>query len=575
MIHHFEVDGVPAVFAHRAGRLSAGLVFRVGQADETLARTGITHLVEHLALHRQGVADYHFNGATGSLHTHFHLDGSEQDVSSFLLGVCQSLAQLPMDRLETEKAILRTEETGRSTGPAEAMGLWRYGAQGHGLVSYPEWGITGLGPQEVQQWADTWFTRGNAALWVAGERVPAGLRLPLRAGARMPVPAATSALPTTPAYFNGGTGQVLFDAVLPHGAATSLYASGLERELFRTLRQEGGYSYTATAGCAHRGDGWSVVTALADALPEQQDAVLGGFIDVLARLEAVGLAQHDLDSIRSRADEAHLLPDADAERLHRYAADLLSGLPLRSVEELRAELWAATAQDVHAIARQAPAAGLLRVPLGRRADWAGYTAAPTTSTSAVAGRRHRSRAKDGPDLVISSEGVSLVDAEGALTVRYDSCAAMLSWPDGGRRLIGTDGIALELEPGCFAVDVQSLATVDAAVPAAAVVRMPARGARPAPNAGAAVGASAATVPATGAAQPFGRGQRFALAALTAVTWLWGAIAVFMVLGEAGQPGVGAADWAVVGFTWVIEAALVWSVIKRRRRRSRAAAPSPR
>nr|WP_117212210.1 insulinase family protein [Allorhizocola rhizosphaerae] len=30
--------------------MAAGLVFRVGQADETLATHGISHLVEHLAL---------------------------------------------------------------------------------------------------------------------------------------------------------------------------------------------------------------------------------------------------------------------------------------------------------------------------------------------------------------------------------------------------------------------------------------------------------------------------------------------------------------------------------------------
>ncbi|MFD0528262.1 hypothetical protein ACFQ1I_16135 [Kitasatospora arboriphila] len=38
MIHRFEVDGVPALHAPRPGRTTAGLVFRVGSADETLAR---------------------------------------------------------------------------------------------------------------------------------------------------------------------------------------------------------------------------------------------------------------------------------------------------------------------------------------------------------------------------------------------------------------------------------------------------------------------------------------------------------------------------------------------------------
>ncbi|GAA2250871.1 hypothetical protein GCM10010430_37220 [Kitasatospora cystarginea] len=567
MIHQFEVDGVPAVFVQRPGRFAAGLVFRVGWADETLARHGVTHLVEHLALYRSGVADHHLNGTTGPLHTHFHLEGTEADVSSFLLSVCQSLTALPMERLETEKDILRTEEAGRSPGAAEATGQWRYGAQSHGLCSYPEWGLHGVDERAVQQWADTWFTQGNAALWVAGERLPQGLRLPLRPGRRMPVPAATSALPVTPAYFSGGKGQVLFETVLPRSTATALYAACLDREFFRVLRQEGGYSYTATAAQAHRGDGWSTVVALADALPEQQDAVLGGFVDVLARLAAVGVPQHELDALRRRVDEEYTQPDAEAGRLSGLAADLLSGLPPRTIEELRAELWSTTAEEVHAVARQAHAAGLLRVPNGRRADWAGYTAAPTTSSVAVAGKRHRSREKDAPDLVLGPEGVSLVDDEGAATVRYDACAAVLNWPDGGRRLIGTDGITIQLEPGCFDVDVQSLAMVDAAVPAHALVRMPPRQQRPAaPRTAAAQAAKAAP-----AGPPFTKVQRFMLTVFTAAAWVWGVILAFAVAGAAGDTSMltDPATYVLYGVMGAVEAALIRSVLRRRRLRKAA------
>ncbi|MDH6125189.1 insulinase family protein [Kitasatospora sp. GP82] len=563
MIHHFEVDGVPGVFAQRPGRLAAGLVFRVGQADEPLARAGITHLVEHLALHRSGVADHHFNGATGALYTHFHLEGTEQDVSSFLLSVCQSLTALPMERLETEKSILRTEESGRGPGPAEAFGVWRYGAQGHGLVSYPEWGVPGLDPQTVQQWADTWFTQGNAALWVSGEYLPAGLRLPLHPGRRMPVPAATSALPQTPAYFAEGQGQVLFNAVLPRSAATSLYALCLERELFRELRQEGGHSYTATAACAHRGDGWSVVTGLADALGEQQDAVLGGFVDVLARLAAVGIPQNELDTVRGRADEAYTSPEADAGRLPGYAADLLGGLPLRSAEELRAELWAVTPGEVHEAARQAQASGLLRVPAGRRADWAGYAAAPLGSESAVHGTGHSAREEGGPELVVGAEGVSLVCGDELATVRYRECAAMLSWPDGGRRLIGADGITVALEPEDFEVDAHTLATVDSAVPPQAVVRMPPRAPRPPrPSAPAPKPAAAPAEP----APVFGRGQRVLLAVFTVLAWLWGGITLLVLLTMDKQSVGDPAAWFVNAMLLAIEAGLVRAVLRRRRRR---------
>ena len=50
-----SVDGVPVFWTESGDEMLAGLVFRVGRADESLARGGITHLVEHLALYPLGV----------------------------------------------------------------------------------------------------------------------------------------------------------------------------------------------------------------------------------------------------------------------------------------------------------------------------------------------------------------------------------------------------------------------------------------------------------------------------------------------------------------------------------------
>lgn len=381
-IHATEVDGIPTLFAYATGPMRAGLVFRVGVADETLARSGITHLVEHLALHRQGLADYHFNGATKGAFTHFHAEGAEHEIVAYLEGVCASLTDLPMERLETEKEILRTEEARREPGQ---LPLWRYGAQGYGLVSYPEWGVRELRPEDLGHWAQTWFTRDNAVLWIAGERLPAGLSLKLPAGHRRPMPAVTSALPTTPAYFSDGKGGVLLDSVVGDSTAARLYAGVLERELSRSLRQEGGYSYTAATDYTSRRDGFAVVTAFADALPAKQDAVLGGFLDVLAALQAGRIAQGDLDAVRARADATLTAPDAAVRRLPGAAEDLLAHRPPRGFDELRSELWAITPQHLYGVALEAAGTALLQAPAGHGADWAGYAQAPTGSTYAVTG----------------------------------------------------------------------------------------------------------------------------------------------------------------------------------------------
>ncbi|MFF8944211.1 insulinase family protein [Streptomyces sp. NPDC014864] len=582
-VHLTETDGIPTLFAHAAGPMRAGLVFRVGVADETLARAGVTHLVEHLALHRQGLADYHYNGTTKAAFTHFHVEGAEHEVVAYLQGVCASLAALPMDRLETEKEILRTEESRREH---PQLPLWRYGAQGRGLVSYPEWGVRSLGPQDVADWAQTRFTRGNAVLWVAGERLPAGLALGLPAGPRRPLPVVTSALPDTPAYFSDGTGGVLLDAVVTDGTAARLYAGVLERELSRALRQEGGYSYTAATDYTPRRDGFALVTAFADALPAKQDAVLGGFVDVLAALQVGRIGQADLDAARTRADGALTASDAAVRRLPGAAEDLLAGRPSRTLDELRSELWAVTPAHLHAVAVEAAGTALMQVPGGHSADWAGYTAAPTSSSYAVTGQRFASRNRDGSTLVVGEEGVSVTEGardgtERAATVPYRACAAMLSWPDGGRRLIGTDGLVVDVEPGLYGVDAHTMAVVEAAVPPAAVVRLPPRQRTPAPEPGTergtepgaasdGSGVNGAGSPQRGAPTRRTGRQTAALVVLGLLGGLFGLLALVFTVFGGGDPETSTGEWvAIAGFLWGVTGLLAWPAVWILRRTRRA------
>ena len=91
LVGHTTTQGIPTLYAPRQGEITAGLFFRVGRADETLATAGITHLVEHLALHRLGLTDLHYNGATANTYTLFHVTGSEEDVVTHLNSVCAAL----------------------------------------------------------------------------------------------------------------------------------------------------------------------------------------------------------------------------------------------------------------------------------------------------------------------------------------------------------------------------------------------------------------------------------------------------------------------------------------------------
>jgi predicted Zn-dependent peptidase len=571
-IHHAEVDGVPVLFAHHPGPVRAGLIFRVGVADETLGRTGLTHLVEHLALHRQGLADYHFNGATKAAFTHFQVQGTEPEVVAYLHNVCVCLTNLPMERLETEKEILRAEEAGRE---ASQLPMWRYGARGYGLASYPEFGVPQLRSDDVRQWAESWFTSDNAVLWIAGERIPAGLALRLPRGRRRPMPTVTSALPECPAYFSDGTGGILLDAVVGDRSAARLYAGVLGRALFRALRQEGGYSYTATAGYGSRRDGFALVTAFADALPEKQDAVLGEFVDVLAGFQVGRIEQADLDAVRAHADAALTAPDAAAQRLPAAAELLLAGRPPHGLDQLRAELWAATLPDLHAVAREAADTALAQVPRGERLDWAGFAPAPVHSSYAVEGRHFAAASGDGTTLVVGREGVSLVGNGGPATVLYRACAARLGWPDGGRRLIGDDGLSVPVEPELYGVDPQTLAGIDAAVPPSSVVWLPPRQARPRP-AIAAVPRSEKGRPGNsrrGATSPAARtrGQTAVMVGFGVIAGLWSCLALLMTVVGADDPQTTTGEWIVISvFSWLVAAALAWPAWRILRRTRPAA-----
>jgi predicted Zn-dependent peptidase len=472
-MYQTDVDGVPTLVASNSGQTVAGLVFRVGRADETLARSGLTHLTEHLALHPLGLTDYHYNGSTGPVTTSFHIAGSGEDVAAFLSKVCDSLTELPMDRLETEKSIIRTEWSTRKNSVYQNMPLWRYGACGYGLLSYSEPGVVMITAEELDHWRRMWFTRENAVLWVAGE-IPAGLRLRLPEGQRRAVPAPTSSLPQRPAHFPEEHNVVALQTLVRRGPAVPVYAEVLERNLFRDLRQEGGYSYSVATDIEPRGDGWTTVTAGVDALPEKLDAALGGFIDVLARLRAGRIESADMESYRAKRADVLRDPHAEAGVLPAAAFDLLVGEPPRNLEQRMADLDAVTIADVHAVAVQAWDEALLMVPEDRDASWAGFVTAPMESTEALAGNRIASKQTERLGLFITPQGVTRLYDDHPATVRYDQVAAMLVWPDGGRRLIGNDAVVVQIEPTLWELPEGAIGWLDMCVPAERHVRQPPR-----------------------------------------------------------------------------------------------------
>lgn len=477
-VRQTTLNGIPVLLcpALPGSRQYAGITFRVGMADEPLARAGITHLIEHLALHRLGVSDVHHNGATGTTVTHFLIQGSASEAVEFIHSTCESLHNLPFERLETEKSILDAEASHHGFGRARRPAASRYGARGYGVPGFAELGLPALTPDGLREWASTYFTRDNAVLWFSGDDVPAGIDPLLPAGRRRPLPTPSSALPTTPAYVSGGPqGLVGLSAVVRRGPEAMLFTELLERELFKHLRHEGGLSYAISADYAVRDAEYAEIHATADALPATQDKLISSLIGILAGLRAGDIDPGLLEVARSRLLEARQAPDAVAQALPGLAADLLFGRQISAEAALLDRLRTLTADDLHAAAAEALDSALLILP-GHSLDAAAAGYAPVSTGSAVTAIGYSYRGFDDPgtQLVVGALAVSLHSHGSIATVKYAECVAMQAWPDGARHLWDRDGFRVAIEPNFFDAPEGYLAPLDAAIPAECVVWQPAR-----------------------------------------------------------------------------------------------------
>ncbi|MEI7056129.1 insulinase family protein [Nocardioides sp. CCNWLW239] len=475
------VDGVPLLLASKTGPVTGGICFRVGYADEALPVAGITHLVEHLALHGSDLADQHSNGHTTEQWTYFHATGTSEEVVTFLNDVCAGLRNLPTGRIDTEKSILRTEASrGGRGGIHSAMRTWRYGARGPGLIGQDEEGLFRIGAAEVEEWARTWFTSGNAVAFLTLDEVPETLSLELPPGGRRPVALPPETLPSKPAWFCGGFDGIVLDAMVRRSMAAHVFSGVATRVLMRELRRDQGLSYDA--GCSYdRIDAAHArLTIYADALEEKSGVVVSVVAEILAGMRAGQIDQADVDAIRKQLRAETDIPDLGAAMLASTAIGLLLDADVFDPRD-SSELERVTVEDVAAVARELWSDALISIPGGH--GFGGASRAPHLSESAVEGTVFASLVRDGHELIIGADGVSRSMPGSVVTVRFDALAAMVAVPDGARRLIAEDALAVVVEPTLW----KGLSTeivkrdIDSRVPAGLVLPYPARAAEVVPE----------------------------------------------------------------------------------------------
>jgi hypothetical protein len=451
-VHRTEIDGVPVFWHNAPGRLRASLIFAVGTAHETFLETGITHLVEHLAMRPLRTSRYDNDANTGVLHTSFDVTGSTDTVVQHLHRVCASLGRLDTGPLEWARTRL-TAGAGPGATAWLPSSLW-FGNQAYGLSGNVQLAAVCATPARIHDWCAERFQRGNAALALSGPP-PEGLRLPLRRGRRQQPPAAVPFDLPTPAKSvvpNGVVGCALVVWTAPMACAAGVLITRLAARLRRL-------------------DGLGHDIAFDHQPVDRRRAVLGFGTDIAdkhaavvieaIRAELAGLARSGPTEDELAADRASLAeqlgdPEFASHRAVDAAMSELTGWP-SAVEHQRAVLAGLDAAQVAAAAREL-AEGLVICAPERRLP-ADLPDLPGSPLPEIEGREVKralvgSTSPPGLRLVVGEEGLA-TRYDGATVpvsvVRYDDLAGVgIERTDGQLpilHLFGHHGGAITLRPG--------------------------------------------------------------------------------------------------------------------------------
>jgi len=464
------VDGVPVFWVNVPGPLRAMLMFRIGVIDETLPTRGITHLVEHLAMFvpTQTAATVNRMNARVELHrTRFMAAGSVDEIATFLGDLTSNLAALPLDRLEDEKKILRTEAANKTHGSAKNIWNFRFGARGPGVADYEEFGLRWLGHQPVADWAAANFTAGNAVLWLSGPP-PLALRLNLPSGPRRVLPPVEPLDFATPAIYQQGDRWVVLSMLGSRGIALAVGARVLDGRIRDRLRNQQALAYAANANYERLDARIAEVTAFADSLGHNAREAAEAMATVTRALAEDGPKSEELATALAERRRASEDPDSALGRLEVEAIEELDGLEPKTAEELDAEAEALTPTLVSEAFRSAIATSYLAVPINVEMSLAGFTPVPAGNGNRIKGTEMSAPPEAGhADLIDYSEvGISVTSPDQTVTgMKWEEVAVGLRWNDGRRTLIGSDGMGINVYPAKWRRPEPLVRQIEASVPA--------------------------------------------------------------------------------------------------------------
>jgi len=344
-ISRTSIGDVPVFFVEGPGPIRAALIFRVGRVDESLPIAGYTHLVEHLALFPFRNQSYGYGGTVEGLRTVFPVSGTAEQVARHFDQLTVSLRRLPLDRLWTEARILRTEAASRKIGPVDWLLRLRFGPRHWGVLCDEERGLNTPSHIAVQQWADRWFTAGNAALWISGNDLPP-ITLDLPAGPRIEVPELPRTTLPLPAWLSVPLGGVALSMIAPPSSSLLLLQRLIARRARTRLRDEEGVSYDVTTGYQRLSRDLGHLGVWADALPEFAESVTNGLLQVIDELASTGPDEDELLTEIAQMTSSLEHPGAMLTFLDAAVPHELMGSEHTDPGQMARELQAATSLEM-------------------------------------------------------------------------------------------------------------------------------------------------------------------------------------------------------------------------------------
>lgn len=455
-----ELAGLPAYVADVPGPTRAALLFRVGQADETLPTRGLTHLVEHLALGHFARADA-VDGAVDVLYTFAVVEGAPHEVTERLHEIAARFSDPPTDRLDTERRILDVENRGKSPHPSAQLLSLFYGPRGPGLMAYDEIGLRHATARDVCDHAQRWFTRENAALALTG---PVGdlSELPLRAGVRRgAVQTTVLPQPTLPAEIALADVGMALGAPLRSGDVVTVLTALIERKVWSVLRQTQGLVYDVECRVRPVGPSERLLYLTSDAGPDDAGAALKVVVQEIQRLAQGDFSREDLaeaqDDLRRRAASNPLMVLTGAAMIELGRGEV------RDPAEILAGQGAVTPDEIAAVAGDLSEQLIATLPEGKSS---GVLLKLDTATNLVKGtryeRRQQPRNPEAGDLIVGQAGLSAIAPTGHVTtVEFDACVAAIREPGDALALVGETGAVIVVDPADVENGLDALVRIEA------------------------------------------------------------------------------------------------------------------